>query len=161
MLRPVSPRHTALSLHFVHQEEFLALADRIAASYAGFNASAGACEAISSAGAAFALKDAPANLAFFSVRLPDSLSHQVLCTWLVDSSASVCAALAAQQGAWTAMKTHSCTCKHLRGPLIRESRNTIVIMLMPGPTACSSRLSLLLLCLQDVQLVGSMPLIAA
>jgi hypothetical protein len=49
------------------QEDFLALADRIAASYAGFNASAGACEVICRTGAVFALKDAPANLAFFSV----------------------------------------------------------------------------------------------
>lgn len=56
------------------QEDFLALADRIAASYAGFNASAGACDAICRSGATFALKDVPANLAFFSVRIYQNIA---------------------------------------------------------------------------------------
>lgn len=52
----------------VPQEDFTALADRIAASYAGFNASAAACDAICRAGAAFALRNAPRNLEFLAVR---------------------------------------------------------------------------------------------
>ena len=43
------------------------LAERIAAMYTGFNASAKTCETICRTGTAFALKDPPANLAFFSV----------------------------------------------------------------------------------------------
>jgi len=56
----------------VPQEDFTALADRIAASYAGFNASAAACDVICRAGAAFALRNAPRNLEFLAVRFDRS-----------------------------------------------------------------------------------------
>jgi hypothetical protein len=60
--------HQPMAGHDVLQEALLKLAERIAATYTGFNPdSAKACETICRTGAAFALSNPPANLDFFSV----------------------------------------------------------------------------------------------
>lgn len=67
------------------QEALLKLAERIAATYTGFNPdSAKACETICRTGAAFALNNPPANLDFFSV-WPCAARHVQMAAWLLGS----------------------------------------------------------------------------
>ena len=71
--------------HDVLQEALLKLAERIAATYTGFNPdSAKACETICRTGAAFALSNPPTNLDFFSV-WPCAARHVQMAAWLLGS----------------------------------------------------------------------------